>query len=82
MTSRHRLPSSDGVTAGAGLLAAVVVGLSLVTSIAPQYVASDAEGGRGLVIVDALVAEMGGAWGFTDEGTCAWVHLALAGLGR
>ncbi|MET8957538.1 ATP-binding protein [Streptomyces sp. NPDC004533] len=49
---------------------------------APQYVDPDAEGGRGLVIVDALVAEMGGAWGFIDEGTCAWVHLVLAGLGR
>jgi anti-sigma regulatory factor (Ser/Thr protein kinase) len=32
----------------------------------------DAEGGRGLWLVDALVHELGGEWGFTDDGTVAW----------
>jgi anti-sigma regulatory factor (Ser/Thr protein kinase) len=33
---------------------------------------TDEEGGRGLWLVDALVDELGGGWGFTDDGTVAW----------
>ncbi|MHB9862003.1 ATP-binding protein [Streptomyces sp. YIM S03343] len=48
----------------------------------PQRAALDSESGRGLLLVDALVAELGGTWGFNEDGTCAWCHLALAGVGR
>ncbi|MER5918471.1 hypothetical protein ABT124_51780 [Streptomyces sp. NPDC001982] len=42
----------------------------------------ESETGRGLLLVEALVAELGGTWGFTEDGTCAWCCLALAGQGR
>lgn len=41
--------------------------------------APDAEGGRGLWLVDALVAELGGTWGFSGDGTVAWCVLPLLG---
>ncbi|MFD4509817.1 ATP-binding protein [Streptomyces sp. NPDC058457] len=36
-----------------------------------------AENGRGLFLVDALVADAGGRWGFTADGTRAWCTLGL-----
>ncbi|MFI1438679.1 ATP-binding protein [Streptomyces fructofermentans] len=38
----------------------------------PQCPDTEAEGGRGLFLVECLVAELGGDWGFTEDGTCAW----------
>jgi anti-sigma regulatory factor (Ser/Thr protein kinase) len=43
----------------------------------PQPPTANREGGRGLFLVDALVADLGGAWGFDQEGTCAWCRVAL-----
>ncbi|WTI42645.1 ATP-binding protein [Streptomyces sp. NBC_00775] len=47
----------------------------------PQHVGPESESGRGLFLVDALVTELGGHWGFSDDGTRAWCHLALVGEG-
>ncbi|MFF5714953.1 ATP-binding protein [Streptomyces sp. NPDC012756] len=38
----------------------------------PRRAGAEAEQGRGLWLVDALIAELGGSWGFTDDGTVAW----------
>ncbi|MGX4695491.1 ATP-binding protein [Streptomyces sp. JNUCC 63] len=48
----------------------------------PQHPGDDSESGRGLLLVDALVAGLGGTWGFTEDGTCAWCCIALSGEGR
>ncbi|MET9964722.1 ATP-binding protein [Streptomyces sp. NPDC006356] len=45
----------------------------------PQTAAPDAEGGRGLWLVDALVAELGGTWGFSADGTAAWCVFPVLG---
>ncbi|MEV5873504.1 ATP-binding protein [Streptomyces sp. NPDC052101] len=38
----------------------------------PGRVGPDSESGRGLWLVDVLVDELGGTWGFTADGTTAW----------
>ncbi|GGL03294.1 hypothetical protein GCM10010094_75150 [Streptomyces flaveus] len=43
----------------------------------PKQVGPDEESGRGLWLVDALVDELGGSWGFTDDGTVAWCVFPL-----
>ncbi|WP_181446860.1 ATP-binding protein [Streptomyces sp. NTH33] len=43
----------------------------------PQHVGPESESGRGLLLVDLLVSELGGSWGFTSDGTCAWFRLGL-----
>ncbi|MFE9882845.1 ATP-binding protein [Streptomyces sp. NPDC005784] len=43
----------------------------------PQRPTADRECGRGLLLVDALVADLGGTWGFNQGGTCAWCRVAL-----
>lgn len=48
----------------------------------PRHPDAEAENGRGLLLVDCLVAELGGNWGFTEDGTCAWCALPLPGKGR
>lgn len=48
----------------------------------PLHVGPEAESGRGLLLVDILVTELGGAWGFTEDGTCAWCSLAFAGTAQ
>ncbi|MFF0794625.1 ATP-binding protein [Streptomyces spiralis] len=48
----------------------------------PQQPGAGAESGRGLLLVDALVTELGGSWGFTEDGTCAWCTIAVPGQGR
>ncbi|MEW2496595.1 ATP-binding protein [Streptomyces nodosus] len=48
----------------------------------PRYPAAEAENGRGLLLVDLLVTELGGSWGFTEDGACAWCSLVLSGEGR
>ncbi len=48
----------------------------------PQQPGAGVESGRGLLLVDALVAEFGGSWGFTEDGTCAWCTFSLPGQGR
>ncbi|MBC9731070.1 ATP-binding protein [Streptomyces sp. TRM68367] len=45
----------------------------------PQTAAPDAEGGRGLWLVDALVAELNGTWGFSADGTVAWCVFPVLG---
>lgn len=42
-----------------------------------KRVGPDEESGRGLWLVDALVDELGGSWGFTDDGTVAWCVFPL-----
>ncbi|QOV40179.1 ATP-binding protein [Streptomyces ferrugineus] len=37
----------------------------------------DAESGRGLALVEALVTEHGGRWGTNDDGAETWCSLAL-----
>ncbi|WP_236244232.1 ATP-binding protein [Streptomyces sp. CC210A] len=44
----------------------------------PQRVAMDAEQGRGLWLVDELVHDLGGRWGFTADGTVAWCVIPVA----
>ncbi|MGA5149967.1 ATP-binding protein [Streptomyces griseoincarnatus] len=36
---------------------------------------TDAESGRGLLLVDSLVRELGGTWGFSADGARAWCVL-------
>lgn len=38
----------------------------------PRRAGTDEENGRGLWLVDALIDELGGEWGFTADGTVAW----------
>ncbi|MFI5800980.1 ATP-binding protein [Streptomyces sp. NPDC051677] len=45
----------------------------------PRKATPDAESGRGLWLVDALVAELGGTWGFSADGTVAWCVFPLLG---
>ncbi|MER7937910.1 MULTISPECIES: ATP-binding protein [unclassified Streptomyces] len=42
-----------------------------------QHPEGDAESGRGLFLVNALVAAVGGSWGFTRDGTRVWCTLPL-----
>ncbi|MFE9127316.1 ATP-binding protein [Streptomyces sp. NPDC007148] len=44
----------------------------------PQYVGPESESGRGLLLVDLLITELGGTWGFNEDGTLAWCDLPLA----
>ncbi|WP_369228856.1 ATP-binding protein [Streptomyces sp. R21] len=46
-------------------------------SAEPKHADTDAESGRGLALVDALVQECGGAWGLSDAGATVWCRLAL-----
>ncbi|MFE9976190.1 ATP-binding protein [Streptomyces hirsutus] len=48
----------------------------------PENLESDAESGRGLFLVDILINELGGTWGFSEDGSCAWCALPLPGTGR
>ncbi|MGV9251450.1 ATP-binding protein [Streptomyces sp. NPDC003697] len=43
----------------------------------PQRPTAEAENGRGLFLVDLLITELGGTWGFTEDGTCVWCRLPL-----
>ncbi|MFC7994027.1 ATP-binding protein [Streptomyces pilosus] len=43
----------------------------------PQHASPDSENGRGLLLIDALVSELSGCWGFTPDGTCAWFRLPV-----
>ncbi|GAA3885775.1 ATP-binding protein [Streptomyces sp. NPDC003631] len=47
-----------------------------------QDAAPDAEAGRGLQIVQALVEAHDGRWGTSDEGATTWCLLSLAGARR
>jgi anti-sigma regulatory factor (Ser/Thr protein kinase) len=48
----------------------------------PQCVGPESESGRGLFLVDLLITELGGTWGFNEDGTVAWCRLALPGEGQ
>lgn len=37
----------------------------------------NAESGRGLILVEAFVAERGGAWGTSDDGATTWCDLSI-----
>ncbi|MFF4250511.1 ATP-binding protein [Streptomyces sp. NPDC001663] len=41
----------------------------------------NAESGRGLALLEALVAEHGGTWGTSDDGTKTWCDLTIPGGG-
>ncbi|GAA2268436.1 hypothetical protein GCM10010415_37620 [Streptomyces atrovirens] len=41
----------------------------------PQHVGPESENGRGLLLVDVLVSELGGCWGFSPDGSYAWFRL-------
>ncbi|MFE9939307.1 ATP-binding protein [Streptomyces hirsutus] len=43
---------------------------------------NEAESGRGLFLVDILLKELGGTWGFSEDGSCVWCALPLPGTGR
>ncbi|MFJ6861469.1 ATP-binding protein [Streptomyces werraensis] len=43
---------------------------------------ADAESGRGLFLVDALVRELGGTWGFSADGARVWCVLPALGAAR
>ncbi|MFE1957303.1 ATP-binding protein [Streptomyces sp. NPDC059479] len=49
------------------------------SSTAPQSrtAGEDQESGRGLIIVDAIVAEHGGTWGVSSEGMTTWCEVPL-----
>ncbi|MFI8194784.1 ATP-binding protein [Streptomyces sp. NPDC085946] len=51
-------------------------------SPAPGSPEADTESGRGLLLVDILVKELGGKWGFSEDGACAWCALPLPGAVR
>ncbi|WP_372350903.1 ATP-binding protein [Streptomyces sp. KL116D] len=36
-----------------------------------------AESGRGLPLVDGLIEELGGSWGFTEDGAMAWCRVPV-----
>lgn len=42
-----------------------------------QAAGTDAESGRGLALVDALVKENGGTWGTNDIGAMTWCRLVI-----
>ncbi|WP_435059384.1 ATP-binding protein [Streptomyces sp. bgisy060] len=44
----------------------------------PRRVGVEAEQGRGLRLVDVLIAELGGSWGFSADGTVAWCVFPVA----
>ncbi|MEV6056723.1 ATP-binding protein [Streptomyces sp. NPDC052107] len=44
-------------------------------TIKPRSADDDAEAGRGLTLVAALVKENGGTWGSNDQGTAVWCDL-------
>ena len=44
----------------------------------PVHVAWDMESGRGLWLVDTLIDELGGRWGFTVDGAVAWCVFPIA----
>ncbi|MFF1640638.1 ATP-binding protein [Streptomyces sp. NPDC058246] len=46
----------------------------------PQHVAPGSESGRGLFLVDDLVTELGGAWGFAEDGAVAWCEVPASAL--
>ncbi|MGA5582526.1 ATP-binding protein [Streptomyces thermodiastaticus] len=41
----------------------------------PQHVGSESVSGRGLCLVDALVSELKGTWGFSADGSVAWCQV-------
>ncbi len=43
----------------------------------PQHVELMDESGRGLFLVDVLIAELDGTWGFSPDGTVAWCEVPL-----
>ncbi|MGW3669148.1 ATP-binding protein [Streptomyces sp. NPDC005141] len=43
----------------------------------PSNADQDAESGRGLALVDALVKENGGVWGTSDAGAVTWCRLTV-----
>ncbi|MEU3200990.1 ATP-binding protein [Streptomyces sp. NPDC006996] len=47
---------------------------------APGSPETDAESGRGLFLVDALIRELGGEWGFSPDGARVWCALPLPGV--
>jgi anti-sigma regulatory factor (Ser/Thr protein kinase) len=48
----------------------------------PRTAEPDAESGRGLWLVDTLVAELSGTWGFSADGTVAWCVFPLLGVNQ
>jgi anti-sigma regulatory factor (Ser/Thr protein kinase) len=44
----------------------------------PRHVGPESESGRGLFLVDFLITELGGEWGFSDDGSCAWCRLTVS----
>ncbi|MFF1600801.1 ATP-binding protein [Streptomyces mirabilis] len=51
-------------------------------SAKPKHPDHSAESGRGLVLVQGLVEENGGAWGVSDDGTTVWCDLPATGEGQ
>lgn len=45
----------------------------------PENPGSEVESGRGLFLVDILIKELGGTWGFSKDGSLAWCVLPLPG---
>ncbi|MER6076082.1 ATP-binding protein [Streptomyces sp. NPDC001817] len=53
----------------------VTVDDGMPATIKPRLADDDAEAGRGLALVAALVKENGGTWGSNDQGTGVWCDL-------
>ncbi|WP_394437608.1 ATP-binding protein [Streptomyces sp. SGAir0957] len=45
----------------------------------PRQTDALAESGRGLLLVDLLVTDLHGDWGYSEDGTTAWVCLPIEG---
>jgi anti-sigma regulatory factor (Ser/Thr protein kinase) len=43
----------------------------------PQHVELTDESGRGLFLVDVLISELDGTWGFSPDGSLAWFEVPL-----
>ncbi|MGW0998691.1 ATP-binding protein [Streptomyces sp. NPDC002523] len=53
----------------------IMVDDGMAATIEPRTADDDAETGRGLTLVAALVKENGGTWGSNDQGTGVWCDL-------
>ncbi|MEY2245959.1 ATP-binding protein [Streptomyces sp. BF23-18] len=60
-----------------GLCLSVADGVPGVPPPVLKAAGADAESGRGLALVDALVEENGGAWGTSDDGAVTWCRLVI-----
>lgn len=55
----------------------ITVGDGMPGAAEPREAGADAESGRGLALVEALVEESGGTWGTSADGATTWCLLSV-----